>query len=94
MLLPKKTSSDSEGYTSNEVLAESSSYYQPTPLDEFHSPYDIGDVHHFAHSLKMLLKDIINSKELNKNTQTLLKILCNLPVTFCTCKQSFSTVKK
>ena len=63
------------------MLSDTSSSYQPTSLDELHSPYDIGVVCHFAHSLKMLLKGIKNSKELNKNIQTLLKILCTLPVT-------------
>ena len=47
----QKTKSAPEADTSNEMIADTSSSYQPTSLDEFHSPYDIGDVNHFAHSL-------------------------------------------
>ena len=32
----------------NEMLVDTSSSSQPTSLDELHSAYDIGDVHHFA----------------------------------------------
>ena len=40
-----------EADTSNEMLADTSSSSQP---DELHSPYDIGDVHHFAHGLNAI----------------------------------------
>ena len=43
-----------EADTSNEMLADTSSSSQPTSLDELHSPYDIGDVHHFGHGLNAI----------------------------------------
>ena len=45
-----QTKSAPEADTWNEMLVDTSSSSQPTSLDELHSPYDIGDVHHFAHS--------------------------------------------
>ena len=51
---PPKKKSAPEADTSNEMLADTSSSSQPTSLDELHSPYDIGDVHHFAHSLNAI----------------------------------------
>ena len=51
IVAPPKKKSAPEADTSNESTSSSS---QPTSLDELHSPYDIGDVHHFAHGLNAI----------------------------------------
>ena len=61
-----------EADTSNEMLVDTSSSSQPTSLDELHSPYDNGDVHHFAHSLKMLLKGIKIVKNYSNTTENIM----------------------